>query len=538
MGLILWNRGTKLAGALFALVLVLYLGLANYLGNKRFFRIDITENSYYTLSDITVGELSALEDVLSIELFFSENLSPSRKVLQSRVRDIITEFERLGRGNVQVSWHDPTTKNDALRLALSLDVLPLENSNKGLKSVSRYCGFAVRFGDRSEALSDISSSLSLERDLLQAILAVQSPSKPKIGILKTDTITALHPDVLKERKMSQPMLTHNRYKPLFQILSKAYQVRYVDLTKGPMPGDITTLIVPGGADSYYTDPLLRAIDGFVAEGGNLLALMPRLDLYLTVSPAVTIRESGLLPLLNHYGVSVDKALLMDENCDYMIAEGGAQRYRYPYFPVIQDSSLNRQHPVTEKLSTVILQWPSPLTVTADSGLTIDTLLTTSARSMVKELPLALAPDQPWDKIFARAKRFKVPMHPFPVALALSGAFPRYYVDDGISQSLPGRLAVVGADIFMTEDGLGANNDLFIQNLTDWLTSEDALIEMRTKSVIDRRLKRPEEREAQLKQERNQRLFNLLLMPLLLALFGITLLLFRRKKRKAQTHDNR
>ncbi|NNE09968.1 MAG: hypothetical protein HKN20_15515, partial [Gemmatimonadetes bacterium] len=55
-------------------VLLAALVLLNLLAQKKFFRIDLTEDKQYTLTDATRGRLAALDDVVNIDVYFSNDL--------------------------------------------------------------------------------------------------------------------------------------------------------------------------------------------------------------------------------------------------------------------------------------------------------------------------------------------------------------------------------------------------------------------------------------------------------------------------------
>ncbi|MGM0443379.1 MAG: GldG family protein [Fibrobacterota bacterium] len=516
--------------------------LANYAGNRFFVRGDLTENNIYTISDNTKERLRAIDDIITVDVFFSENLPARYQKVQTAIMDLLTEFKRYAGGYLVVKTHDPTTSNDDLSLALALDIEKTEITDiaeNRLGKVYGYAGIAVRYKNRTERLNTITSVASLERKILQQIITLTTPELPKIGILKTDTITPIPREMIQKYQMKQPsQLTSQRYRNLYDILLETYQVEHISLKKGDIPGDISTLVIPGGSPAFLNnEEYLRKIDRFAAQGGNLFVLAPRLDVDLNEiarQPQISFKNSRFYKLLEQYGITVGETIILDRQCDNIYASEN-RAYKYPYFPVITRDGLG-DHPITSSLGGVILQWVSPMwaaqTAEGDTSPVVDTLLETSKNSYGNTPPIGLAPNQDWDRLFQQAENKDTPFGPFPVALALENSISPYYPENrDITSTGQNRIVAVGSDNFVTKNGLGLNNKIFIQNSCDWLNRRTDLLSIPVKNIADRRLAQKGIKNS---SPRAQiiRAVNIALMPLLIC--GIGLVIYARRRKIERT----
>lgn len=550
--------GKKNYAYVFMLIIFGYVIIANYMGTKYFTRIDITETEQFTLSDITREKLSSLEDDMTIDLFYSSNQPPVYKKLQGRCEDVIKEFQRHSKGKIKLEWHDPVLDEDAYALALSRkvhkDTLGKDPGSK-LEPFIIFRGLSVTYRGKVSSLPVIKSDRSLENELVRVMFNTTQDTRPTIGILKTDSITPIPADVIEKYGFQQsPFLTTERYAPLFNTLAKSYTIRYFDLSKGTgIPADLTTLVIPGGNDDYWNNELyLRELDKFIYNGGNIILFAPRVDINIKARADVAIKNSKLFEMLAHYGITTEVGLVLDEQCDYMGTQQGGKPLKYPYFPYMTKEGINREHETTKNLAGLIMQWSSPVITREDStnDLVFDTLVLTTENSFVKEPPLMLAPNQKWDRIFARARRHNKAIGRKPIAVAATGKFKRFFTDlddvdttqenDSTTNERPeSRLVLLGSDNFITPDGVAANNMIFVLNLADWLTTDNSLISIRTKNIIDRSLPKWEINELK-SIIRATRLWNIFTAPLLIILLGLIVFILRhliQKKAEEEQHGN-
>lgn len=74
--------------------------LLNILANRFFFRIDLTEDNRYTLSDATKNLLDELNDPVTITAYFSEGLPPNIDKTRVDFKDMLSEYATRSRGKI------------------------------------------------------------------------------------------------------------------------------------------------------------------------------------------------------------------------------------------------------------------------------------------------------------------------------------------------------------------------------------------------------------------------------------------------------
>src|SRR5471032_1334337 len=137
------------AGGVAALVAILIA--VNFLLGAFNARVDLTQGSVYTLSHGTQAIVSKLDAPVKIRLYFSQGSSVvpvGLKTFAKRVEDLLSEFERAGKGKVIIEKLNPEPDSDAEDSAV-LDGIEGQLTNTQEKF---YFGLAVSFLDQKAAL--------------------------------------------------------------------------------------------------------------------------------------------------------------------------------------------------------------------------------------------------------------------------------------------------------------------------------------------------------------------------------------------------
>jgi ABC-type uncharacterized transport system involved in gliding motility auxiliary subunit len=95
-----------------------------------------------------------------------------------------------------------------------------------------------------------------------------------------------------------------------------------------------------------------------------------------------------------------------------------------------------------------------------------------------------------------------------------------------------RLIVIGDADFASElyQYSGGNyNPEFLANTAEWLSNSEDLLEIKTRVARDTRLNKIQEPEARLRAALFTQVFNLIVVPLSVVVFGILRLVFRRRR---------
>ncbi len=506
-----------------ALVVLLILASVNLLGMRFFHRWDLTEAREYTLSSSTRKVLHRLDDVVTLKVYFSRDLPSYIATLQRQVKDVLDEYKAVGGNEVQVEFLDPASDPALEQSVRMLGIPKLQLSRyqaEKAEVMSAYLGIAVQYHDKTEVIPVVQDVDRLEYDLTAAVVKV-STEKKTVGIA-----TAGSPSV------------DQSLEPLRQLLAKQYTTRVVNLEEGPVPPEVSTLVVVD--DDALTDRDLYRIDRFVMRGGRLMALAPGVSVQLSTLSARN-RQVKLGPVLQSYGVRVEDRLVADAQAPMVGFDVGyflPLSVRYPWFPQVTGDGLSSSHPITGDMQSLVLPWTSPLTLVSPdtaSGASVaaDTLAVSSERSFTAAPPYQINPQQ---KLAPPAEGF----HPQLLAVALTGRFPSHWAGkpvpgDSLGTAPPGpavspetQVVVVGSSNFADARFLRQypSNSVFLANAVDWMTLGDDLIAIRSREAVSRPLK-----EVGDKQRLTLKVLALVPVPLLVILFGLVRMRLRRARRE-------
>lgn len=495
-----------------ALIVLVILISVNLLSGRVFARWDLTENHEYTLSKATRHILSGLDDVVNVKVYFSKDLPSYFANLDRDVKDLMDEYQAHGGGKVKVEFIDPGN-DPALEASLQRMGIPKVQLSRYQQEraevMSAYLGIAVQFEDKTEVIPMVQSTDRLEYQVTSALLKVSTKRKT-VGIASASG-------------MSGP----EGHQQLQQILRQQYVPRVVDLSQGPVPGDVTSLVVMD--DDAFTDPELYRIDQFVMGGGKVLFLAPGVNVDLRTLSARN-RQVKVGPLLRTYGVGVKGSLVVDAQCPMMSFDTGQffpLSVKYPWFPQVVSDGFSKDNPITSELQGLVMPWTSPLElVPADtsSGARVQTevLAKSSDRSFAAQSPYDLNPQ----------KRITLPssgVGPQDLVVALTGRFPSHWK----GQPVPGdslgtapppvplspetQIVVAGSADFAGDQFLRQfpNNATFLANAVDWMTLGNDLIAIRSRAAATRPLKDLSEGKPALLKA-----LAMFPIPILVVLFGL------------------
>jgi len=194
-------------------------------------------------------------------------------------------------------------------------------------------------------------------------------------------------------QMQQPI---SSWQQVTEALRQEYEVRTVDLSSGHVPTEIDVLVLV--APQRMTDVERYAVDQYLMRGGSVVVAAGsygiNVDPY-TGSLMLPPLEDGLHDLLASYGITVERALVLDpqnapfpvtvnRNLGSGIVVQEIQAVDYPYFVDIRSDGMDTQNSIVSNLAAVTLNWASPITIDeeANAGRQVDVLLRSSPDSWV------------------------------------------------------------------------------------------------------------------------------------------------------------
>ncbi len=225
------------------------------------------------------------------------------------------------------------------------------------------------------------------------------------------------------------------------LVSQNYTLKEFNLKGGALPEGFNCLVIARPTKAF-TDYELFQIDQFLMRGKSLALF---LDAFEEVMPPQNMPrqygqgpqyvplDTGLSKLLEHYGIRIKKAYVLDESCFKQALPrqfGGGARSIY-FAPLIKSRFINKDLGFMQNIKGLVAFKISPLELDEkkikENGLDAYRLFSSSDRSWemsgrINLNPLFITPPQSKDK-----------MKSHPLAYILSGEFPSYFAGKPIPQ---------------------------------------------------------------------------------------------------------
>ncbi len=262
-------RQTKYAAyaALYVVVILAIVSVANILANRYNKSYDSTANKRYSLSDQTAKIVKGMKQDAAITYYDRQSGFQSAK-------DLLDRYSTLS-PRIRVEYIDVEKNPQVARAA----------------GVTKTGTSFVQIGTKKEEAKSVTES-----EITGAI----------IRDLKTTTRTVCFVTGSGEHQIDDTQ--RNGFSRLKDILAKdQYATKSFSLLeKAEIPADCTVVVI-GGPQSEYVQPAVDAIKKYVEQGGRAMIL---LDAPLKFGRP-TADNTALTDVLQSWGVSMDKDLLLD-----------------------------------------------------------------------------------------------------------------------------------------------------------------------------------------------------------------------------------
>ncbi len=449
------------------------------------FRIDLTSNRQYSLSDATRNIVGRLGDRVKVEAFFTKDPPAPYNHNAAYVRDLLEEYSAYSKGNLVYEFVDPGADPLKKQEAAGKRVTPVQiqeygRDRMGIKQA--FMGIAVTCGGKTETIPVVRQTDDLEYELTGAIRKLTTAAP------KTIAFAAGH---------GEPML-QDRMRRLKHELEKNHKVITHDFnTAKGAPDNVSTLVV-AGPSSRWSDEHLYYLDQFIMRGGTAAFFLTNVQADMQRLAEAGEVDHGLYDLLRFYGIAPGKDLIVDPQCERIAMEAiqGGVRTRnivdYPYFPRIMD--VDRKHVLTKEMKALTLRFMSSLDVIRDNpDISYAVLARTSKQSWRETGKYAISPTE------AKTAPADAARGPFNAAVAADGKFPGYFAARAKTEELPfiedparilpesvaTRILVVGDSSLVMDTYANAGNLVFAVNAIDWLAQEPEMIAIRNRGMRDR-----------------------------------------------------
>jgi ABC-2 type transport system permease protein len=553
-------KSRKFGDVLAFLNVIVIVVLINLLASSNFLRIDLTEEKRYSIKDQTRDILKNLDDDVYVEVFLTGDLNAEFNRFQKAIAETLEEFRIYSSNKVKYKFTDPAVAvSEKARSEFMADlagkgiqptnVIDTKDGQRLEKII--FPGVTVSYdgietgvmllkGNKAGTpTEEINQSIEgVEYELAHAISKLVNDERKKVGFvsghgeLDSTSIASFKSDLLEE-----------------------YDISTVDVSTTANLSSYNALIV-AKPTRLFSELDKFHLDQYIIGGGKVLFLLDKLD--ATMDSAS--REDyfalpynlGLDDQLFRYGVRINLDLIQDRTAGFYPVitgeRGGKPEVKlmdWPFFPLLNHYA---EHPITRNLDAVVTKFVSSVDTVKAEGIKKTPLLMTSQYSRTITAPV---------KVSVNDLRRNITDESFsssfiPVAYLLEGRFTSLYknrfLPEGADQknfketALPSKIIIIADGDIIRNDvnirngqlrPLGfdpatnytfANRD-FLLNCLAHLTSENGLIQARTKQVKIRPLDKQKIKSERLKWQ----IINLVLPLVLLVIYGISRSYWRKRK---------
>ncbi len=547
---------------------ILILCLIIYLSSVLYFRIDLTSEKRYTLTNATRNILRNLEQEAFIQVYLEGEMPIGFKNMRRATKELLDEFRIYSGKKVIYEFINPAespdqkVRNEVFR----------ELDSKGLKATNAlfsdkeggrsqkiiFPGAIVNYNGMEMAVNLLKNNpfLTHSQNLHNSIEGLEYEFIHVIKNISSDTIYKV---AFIE---GHGELDEYQVGDITMELARFYHVdRGIIGGKPGILDDYAAVIVAKPREAF-SEADKFVIDQYIMNGGGVLWLIDavRVDWDSLEQTGVTV---GLIEQINlddqlfKYGVRINPNLIQDINCAIIpinTAFVGQQPKYVPapwlYFPLLFPLE---NHPVTKNLNLIRSEFVNVIdTVGGEGRIKKKILLRSSKDTRVVSVPVFIRLEDIKDPPAER--EFNKPFQ--SAAVLLEGEFESVFKNRMISQyiknqdvdfrdhSIPNRMIIVAdGDMIRNEVSVRADriipltlgqdrytqqtygNKQFILNAVHYLAEETSLVEIRSRTLTLRLL----DKTKIINEKFKWQLINTVLPVLILVLFGLVNWYFRKRR---------
>lgn len=499
--------------------------LVNYISSVKFYRLDLTAEQRFSLSDSTKTILRELDDIVYVQCYLEgDNFPAGIKRLRNETREMLNEFRAYGGTNFEYEFIDPfgdPDKDAQQKMVMQLVEDGLQPTNlqlredEGSQQTLIFPGALVSFKGRTVPIQLLHSQVNRQQEVVlnESIESLEYEFARAIYILKGGA----------SRKNISFSVGHGEasgasVSDFGMDLSTLYNVKgntiTGDLKSIPME---TKLLVVAKPTMPFNEGEKFVLDQFVMRGGRILWLVDNvnasMDSLAKSQAGVTVGipvQHNLDDLFFKYGVRLNYDLVLDGqsgSIPLVVGMYGNQPQTelkpWYYFPVVTPDG---DHIIVDKLANLRFEFVGSIDTVRADGIKKTVLLHSSDLSKALMAPVRIAlsmVDQPSDEQSFNKKKI-------PLAMLLEGNFTSAFANRVVAKrqlepglafvekSGPNKMIVVAdGDIirnrFNLREGtpypLGFDpksgeynpaNKTFLLNCVNYLLDDAWLIPLRTK----------------------------------------------------------
>jgi ABC-type uncharacterized transport system involved in gliding motility auxiliary subunit len=366
------------------LLLALAFIAAIIISNQLFggWRIDLTDNRLYTLSDGTEQILENLEEPINLYFYFSDKASENAPTIRSyanRVREMLDEFRLAANGNINLFVIDPLpfSEDEDRAAQFGLQGVGIAGSPDAV-----YMGLAGTDSiDNEEIIPffQLDKEQFLEYDIAKLVSTLANPERKVIGLISGAPMSGSFDP--QTQQMIPAWVIYEQVQQLFELRDLGADIDVVD-------DDVSMLWIV--QPKSLNNSMLYAIDQFILKGGTAMIFV---DPLAESDPAAPIQgmppgmppqgqNSDLPTLFGAWGLQFSpNDVVADAQLALPVSAGPAGRQmRHPGLLGITEAQLNSDDVITADLNTINVGVAGHLSIAEGSAATMEPLISSGTAS--------------------------------------------------------------------------------------------------------------------------------------------------------------
>ena len=234
------------------LAYVVVVVLINLVSANLFFRVDLTENRIFSISEVSQEVVATLSEPLTIHCFFTQNLPAPHNNTERYLRDLLKEYAIHGNKYFNYIFHDVNIKDGEAggesdlnqEMAQNYGIYPLQVQNiekDEVKFQRAYMGMVFIHGDMIERIPAITDTEGLEYKITTTIQKMNNkisallrlPKKIQVKLILSSSLEQVAPFMRIEGLEKIPEKMENAVSELNEKNYGKLEFIFIDPTQDP-----------------------------------------------------------------------------------------------------------------------------------------------------------------------------------------------------------------------------------------------------------------------------------------------------------------
>ncbi len=548
------------------IVLTVVVVLISYVSSFWFFRIDLTSENRFSLSDLSKEMVHKLEAPIKVDLFLDGELPPGFQKLQQAVEEKIQDINAYSSERIRFELHDPyemtanqKERNKLFDRLVDLGLKPTDirlSRDEGTVTQRIFPGAVIRYKDFELGINLLKNNPSLPADV---------NLNNSVETLEFEFIRAFQQLMSDEKNVVAFLSGHEELSrmetfDIRQTLLENFEVKDLHASELIKGTSFPKALIVADPNRPFSEKDKFNIDQYLMRGGNLLWFVDPVQVSLdSLSRGETTlsfpRDLNLDDQLFRYGIRLNPNLLQDVDCLMIPVNtapvGSPAKYTpapWYYSPLLSPAN----HEIGRSLNKIKSEFVSVIdTVGKNPALRKSIILQSSVYSRQIRTPFEVS----LQSINNPPSRSLFNEKNLPVGVLIEGVFPSAFQNrmidelntsnlDVLAESKPAKMIVFADGSLIANQVSRRNgkpqpmplgfdrysqqtfgNKEFLVNAINYLCDETGIMSLRSRVFKIRLLDKVKIREQRLFWQ----LLNVVLPLVLISTFGLIFNLLRRRK---------